>query len=217
MAFDLVQYFVEQIDSQQPLLLNSYTQAERRELISELNALTLGKLISQWRSHSTEIYQDIINVDELFIQELARHLTTSPQNESRLSTSEQEVAISQIAQFQLQELKQLHDTAHLNLQGLNELLIGQIEHLAGQVDDWIWSTNGLTELIGSKPMVEEAVSLEATLKEFNQMTSQQHDHDTSTNIQPSIPLTPTWAKIIEPVVAIAILYILASALSKVFA
>ena len=215
MAFDLVQYFVEQIDTQQPLLLNQYAKAERRALISELNALSLGKLISQWRTQSKEIYQEILDQDELFIQEIARHITTSPFNESILSKSEQEIAITRIAKFQLQELKQLNDTANLNLQGLNELLIGQIEHLAGHAEDWVWLTNNLTELKGSKPIIEDTVSLEASLKEFNQMASQHHD--THEEIQLSAVAVPTWAKIAEPVVAIVILWILASALCKVFA
>ena len=215
MAFDLVQYFVEQIDTQQPLLLNQYAKAERRALISELNALSLGKLISQWRTQSKEIYQEILDQDELFIQEIARHITTSPFNESILSKSEQEIAITRVAKFQLQELKQLNDTANLNLQGLNELLIGQIEHLAGHAEDWVWLTNNLTELKGSKPIIEDTVSLEASLKEFNQMASQHHD--THEEIQLNTTVVPTWAKIAEPVVAIAILWILASALCKVFA
>jgi hypothetical protein len=215
MAFDLVQYFVEQIDTQQPLLLNQYAKAERRALISELNALSLGKLISQWRTQSKEIYQEILDQDELFIQEIARHITTSPFNESILSKSEQEIAITRVAKFQLQELKQLNDTANLNLQGLNELLIGQIEHLAGHAEDWVWLTNNLTELKGSKPIIEDTVSLEASLKEFNQMASQHHD--THEEIQLNTTVVPTWAKIAEPVVAIVILWILASALCKVFA
>lgn len=214
MAFDLLQYFVEQIETQQPMLLNQYAKAERRALILELNALSLGKLISQWRTHSKEIYQEILSQDELFIQEVARHITTSPHNESILSKADQEIAISRIAKFQLVELKQLHDTAQLNLQGLNELLIGQIEHLSGQAEDWVWSTNNLIELKGSKPMVEETVSLEATLKEFNQMASQQHDLHEEAVIAPTVP---TWAKIAEPVVAIVILWVLASALCNVFA
>lgn len=51
MAFDLVQYFVEQIETQKPELLQSYTKEERRKYISEINALTLGKLISEWRNN----------------------------------------------------------------------------------------------------------------------------------------------------------------------
>ena len=42
MAFDLVQYFVEQIETQKPELLKEYTKEERRKYISEINALTLG-------------------------------------------------------------------------------------------------------------------------------------------------------------------------------
>lgn len=49
MAFDLVQYFVEQIETQKPELLKEYTKEERRKYISEINALTLGKLITEWR------------------------------------------------------------------------------------------------------------------------------------------------------------------------
>jgi hypothetical protein len=48
----------------------------------------------------------------------------------------------------------------------------KIEHLSGQADDWVWTTNNLLELKGSKPMPQEELSLEATMKEFNQMVSQ---------------------------------------------
>lgn len=214
MAFDLVQYFIEQTEIQKPMLFNQHQKAERRAILSELNILTLGKLISQWRSRSKEMYQEILTQDELFITEIARHITTSPHNHSSLSLKEQEAAISTITQLQLQELKQLHDTGNLNLQGINELLIGQIEHLSGQADDWVWLTNNLIELKGSKPTVEEAVSLQDSLKEFNQMVNQHHD--THEEIKIAAPVIPTWAKIAEPVVAFAILWVLASALCKVF-
>ena len=45
MAFDLVQYFVEQIETQKPELLIEYTKEERRKYISEIIALTLGLAI----------------------------------------------------------------------------------------------------------------------------------------------------------------------------
>jgi hypothetical protein len=37
---------------------------------------------------------------------------------------------------------------------MSELLLGQIEHLSGQAEDWVWSTQ-LNELIGSKPVEQE--------------------------------------------------------------
>jgi len=55
MAFDLVQYFVEQIETQKPELLKEYTKEERRKYISEINALTLGKLITEWRHNPQKI------------------------------------------------------------------------------------------------------------------------------------------------------------------
>ncbi|MGA5989420.1 hypothetical protein ACPB4A_27575, partial [Escherichia coli] len=61
--------------------------------------------------------------------------------------------------------------------GLKELLLGQIEHLSGQADDWVWATSELTELIGSKPIEQEELSLEETMQEFNQMVNQQNTQE----------------------------------------
>jgi len=119
--------------------------------------------------------------------------------------------------FQLIELKQLHDTGNHNLNSIQELLYGQIEHLSGQADDWVWTTNNLLELKGSKPMPQEELSLEATMKEFNQMVSQNNqslEHDVEDVV---VVNAPTWAKIAEPVVAIVILWVLLDQVMKVFA
>ena len=215
MAFDLVQYFVEQIETQKPELLKSYAKQERRNLIREISALTLGKLITEWRSNSGKIYNEIIHPDDLYIEEISRHLSTSNSNESSLSRAELEKNIFEILKVQLLELKQLHDTGGHTSNSIQELLLGQIEHLSGQADDWVWSTNNLKELLGSKPIPQETVSLEQSLKEFNQMVSHtQHDDVVTTVETPSIP---TWSKIVEPVVAIVILWGLLSAMCNIFA
>lgn len=49
-----------------------------------MNILTLGKLISLWRQNDNKIYQEIKTSDPLYIQEVARHLTTSKHNQSTL-------------------------------------------------------------------------------------------------------------------------------------
>lgn len=59
MAFDLVQYFAEQIKIQKPQLLNQYPVNEKNKLIDEVNILALGKLISLWRQNDNKIYQEI--------------------------------------------------------------------------------------------------------------------------------------------------------------
>ena len=46
MAFDLVQYFAEQIKIQKPELLSQYSDEERLQYLSEANTLSLGKLIT---------------------------------------------------------------------------------------------------------------------------------------------------------------------------
>ncbi|MQW91309.1 hypothetical protein GFH30_10515 [Acinetobacter wanghuae] len=214
MAFDLVQYFVEQIETQKPELLSTYSKQERRDQISEINALTLGKLISEWKSNSSKLYHEIVHHDPLYVEELARHLSTSSKNQSSLNRVELETTISAFLQLQLLELKQLHDTGGHNQNSIQELLLGQIEHLSGQADDWVWSTNMLTELIGSKPIIQDTLSLEQSMKEFNQMVSQnQHiDEDVS-----PVTTTPTWSKVVEPVVALVILWVLACAMCNIFA
>lgn len=215
MAFDLVQYFVEQIETQKPELLKDYSKPERRSLIREISALSLGKLISEWRANPNKLYNEITQPDDLYIEEVSRHLSTSKLNESSLERSTLEKNIFEILQVQVLELKQLHDTGGHNSNSIQELLLGQIEHLSGQADDWVWSTNNLKELLGSKPIPEDTVSLEQSLKEFNQMVSHTQHNDLETTV--TAPNIPTWSKILEPVVAIVILWGLFSAMCNIFA
>ena len=49
MAFDLVQYFSEQIKFQNHSFLASILPKEKQSYIHEINVLTLGQLISLWR------------------------------------------------------------------------------------------------------------------------------------------------------------------------
>ena len=195
MAFDLVQYFAAQIKLQKPSLLKQYDSVERDQYIQEINALSLGKLVSLWREDNQKLYQEIDSQDELYIQEVARRLTTSTANESTLSKTELEHNISEILALQLAELKQLDHTGNFGNKGIGELLLGQIEHLSGQADDWIWSTNELTELKGSKPIPQEELSLEASMKEFNQMVPQ-HSHDNHAEIELIEATVPTWSKVL---------------------
>ncbi len=109
--------------------------------------------------------------------------------------------------LQLTELNQLDDTGGFGQNGLKELILGQVEHLSGQAEDWVWSTNHLTELIGSKPVEQEELSLDTTMKEFNQMVHQAQPSHEDLHIEEQTIETsvPTWSKIIAPVVALAIL------------
>ena len=219
MAFDLVQYFAEQIKIQKPQLLAQLEPEQRKIYIEEINALTLGKLISLWRQNDNALYQEILSQDHLYTQEIARHLTTSKQNLSSLDKSLLESATTEILELQIAELKQLDSAGSLGKRGLRELVIGQIEHLSGQAKDWVWSTNELVELIGSQPVIEEEISLEETMKEFNQMVNAQKsdvhpDQHAAVEIK---AINPTWAKIAEPIVALVVLYILFEAATKIFA
>lgn len=219
MAFDLVQYFAEQINNQKPQLLEQHSREDRKEHLLEINALVLGKLITLWRSNDKKVYQEISSPEELFIQEVARHLTTSSKNQSTLAKNELEPAVTEILRLQLAELKQLNDIGNLEVRGLRELLLGQIEHLSGQAPDWVWSTNDLLELKGSKPIVQEEISLDSTMKEFNQMVSQQYTdaNEDQHNVAAVVNTTvPGWSKILEPVVAVIILWILYCAATQMF-
>ena len=106
MAFDLVHYFAEQSLLQSPNLLNGSTVQTRQQQIFELNALVLGKLIQLWRKDSDKLYTEIQDQNPLYIQEIARHLTTSPKNQSTLSKQQLESSLSEILALQLSELKQ---------------------------------------------------------------------------------------------------------------
>ena len=52
------------------------------------------------------------------------------------------------------------------------------------------------------------------MKEFNQMVSQNHQHQDVEDVV--LVETPTWAKIVEPIIAIAILWVLIAAVMRVF-
>lgn len=219
MAFDLVQYFAEQINNQKPQLLTQYAKQEKKEFLSEINALVLGKLITLWRSDEKKMYQEICSPDDLFSQEVARHLITFEKNQSGLAKQDLEDTVAEVLKLQLVELKQLNDIGNLQISGLRELLLGQIEHLSGQASDWVWSTNDLVELKGSKPIVQEEISLDTTMKEFNQMVSQQHtptNEDILSYSESTINAVPTWSKILEPLVAVFVLCILYSAVTQIF-
>ncbi len=220
MAFDLVNYFAEQIKIQKPALLSDYPIAERNLYLKEMNILSLGKIVSLWKTDQNAVYQEIQSQDHLYIQEIARHLTTSPHNKSTLAKNDMESSYTEILSLQFAELKQLDTTGNFGKNGLGELLLGQIEHLSGHAPDWVWSTNNLKELIGSQPLVQEALSLEDTMKEFNQMVHQTTDlhvitDHTVTEITPQ-PM-PVWGRIAEPLVALVVLWILYSAAQHIFA
>ena len=216
MAFDLVHYFNDQIRIQKPELLNQYTSNQKNIYIQELNCLSLGKLVSSLRDDEYILYKEIHQVNDLYIQEISRHLTTSYSNESTLNKIELESSLTDIVSLQITELKQLDETGSLGQNGIKELLLGQIKYLSGQADDWVWTTNNLIELKGTKPIPVEEISLEDTVKEFNQMISQDQVHAVVAEeaIETKVP---TWAKVVEPIVALAILWILAKALCAVFA
>ena len=218
MAFDLVQYFAEQVRIQKPELLSKLTLDQRKTNIQEINALTFGKLITLWRKDEDALYKEILSQDRLYVQEISRHLTTSTQNESSLDKATLEHATTEILELQFTELKQLDTAGSLGKRGLRELIIGQVEHLSGKAKDWVWSTNELTDLIGSQPVPQEDISLDETMKEFNQMVNVQKSdaHNDHHEVILEETPNPTWAKVAEPVVAIVVLYILFEAVTKVF-
>ena len=216
MAFDLVQYFAEQIKTQKPQLLNNYGGEQRESFLYEMSSLTLARIICLWREQPSKMYQEIQAINPLYIQEIARHLTTSPHNESELKRQDFEQSATDLFNLQFNELKQLDDIGHYGENGMHELLVGQIEHLSGQAKDWVWSLSELTELLGSQPIEEEDLSLEESMKEFNQMVHAQQTHsDVETVEQVAVPeLKPTWAVVVEPLVALAVIWVLYDALMK---
>ena len=218
MAFDLVQYFSEQIKLQKPQLFDQYSSKERLYFIDEVNMLALGQLVSLWKKDNKKLYQEIKTSDPLYIQGIARHLTTSAYNQSALSASELESSISEILTLQFAELNQLDQTGSFGQTGLSELLLGQIEHLSGKAEDWVWSTNQLTELKGSKPVEQQDISLEATMQEFNQMVHQAQPsiHHTE-EIEVEQPDVPAWSYLLSPVIALVILLFMYYSYSQLLA
>ena len=205
MAFDLFHYFAEQTQIQKPQLLSPLPQAEQQRVLLELNALALGKLIAEWQQNSSLVYLELQQQDQLYIQQIARQMTTSAQNQSELNKTDFERSLKEVLTLQLAELKQLDDIGHLGQKGINELLLGQDRYLSGQANDWVWATNTLTRLIGSKNIETKQVSLDETIKEFNHMVSHADHHDDHQVAEPVVAKVPTWAKILEPVVGLIVL------------
>lgn len=215
MAFDLVQYFNDQLKFQKPLLLKCYDRELRDKYIQEINTLTLGKLITLWRENDELQFMKLKSFDDAYILETTDSLISASNNQSQLEPHELKTTIIEVLQFQLEEVLQLETTGNFGQKGLKELLLGQIEHLSGHADNWVWLTNGLLELKDSKPIHQEDISLDSSIQEFNQMVQQHSQHD---DIQvTSETIVPIWAKVLEPIVALVILWILAQALCRVFA
>lgn len=68
MAFDLVQYFAEQINNQKPQLLTQYAKQEKKEYLSEINALVLGKLITLWSSDEKKCIKKFAHLMIFFLK-----------------------------------------------------------------------------------------------------------------------------------------------------
>lgn len=161
MAFDLVQYFSEQIKLQKLQLFSQYSPKEKQFYIHEVNVLTLGQLISIWRQDPKKLYHEIKVADPLYIQEIARHLTTSKHNKSALSVQPSlESSISEVLSLQFTELNQLDQTGSFGQTGLTELLGLDKSSTCLDRQKTGWSTNQLTELKGSKPVEQQDISLE---------------------------------------------------------
>lgn len=213
MAFDLVHYFAEQIKIQKPQLFAKSDESTDSDPLFEMNALSLARVISLWRENPNKTYLEIQNQDPLYLQEIARSLTTSSYNESKIEQAHFENYITEILTLQFQELHQLDRTGQFGQSGIQELLIGQIEHLSGHAKDWVWNVSQLPELIGSQIVEEELLSLDETMKEFNQMVHTQDQHQDTAEITIQVQVTPTWAKILEPFVALVVLWVLLEALT----
>ena len=66
MAFDLVQYFAEQIKIQKPQLFSKFSAQEKQAYIEEVNVLTLGQLISLWIQDHSKVYKVIVLIHSIF-------------------------------------------------------------------------------------------------------------------------------------------------------
>lgn len=214
MAFDLVHYLNDQIKLQKPFLLNQYPEYQRDHLLQEHSALILGKLVSLWRSNHQEQFKKLTENKEQYSNEILNNLVKPALENSSLDKEELKSILHEILSLHLSELRQLEQTGQFGAIGLRDLLIGQIEYLAAEADDWVWSANTLIELKGSKITYLEDISLEQSNTESYQMVQQSHTHEEKTE---DSAIAPCWAKILEPIVALVILWILFNALCNIFA
>ncbi|MEB3754654.1 hypothetical protein [Acinetobacter sp. MD2(2019)] len=205
MVFDLFQYFNDQVKLKKNQLLPHHNTQQAEQLISDTNALVLGKLIYDWQTNATQTQHNIEQQNPSYIESIHQQLSPSIHHQPALNPTEFNTLLQHTIQLQLEEIKQLGDIGHFGKYGLSHVLTSQIDYLFGQADDWVWQSNQLSTLIGSKKAIEEQ---ENTLNETDQdtetMSHAHHDQDQHL-AEPTLAKTPTWAKIVEPVVALAVL------------
>ena len=124
MAFDLVQYFNDQLIFQKPLLLNNYDRELRDKYILEINTLTLGKLVTLWRDNDEIQFEKLNTLNDTYLSEIANSLITSKHNQSTLKPNELKAGVLEILTFQLEEILQLETTGSYGKKGLKELILG---------------------------------------------------------------------------------------------
>lgn len=220
MAFSLLSH----IRQNNSAALKAALPAQSPEHKSQLVAFVLAHLVVLNRQDSAATYQHIkTSQPDFFWQGIDGNAFAAYSAQAFASSSPADIQgfITQILGYLLQDINDIDDTASLAQDGVSELIEGQVEHLAGEAADPLWDIAGLPELRGQVEQQDTAVDLQTSIASLSKMihdaaTHTQHDshhddqHDDNHGHHSTFELPPqrevsTFFKVLEPLVALAIL------------
>lgn len=212
MAFSLLSHIKQNNRAAISAVLPSLSPEQKSELI----AFSLAHLVYLNRKNATATYQHIkASQPDFFWQEINASAFDSyvTQTYAGSSSADIQAFINQILAYVLQDINDIDDTASLAQDGVSELIEGQLEHLAGEAADPLWSIAQLPELQGQVEQQETPVDLQTSIASLSKMIHEattQHQHDDEHGHHAVIELPPqreasTLFKVLEPLVALAIL------------
>lgn len=190
-------------------------------------ALTIAHLVSLNQRHGRSLVLALVNtraVSGLWQTLDQTAVLAALSQELQGSTDQLSKAVDEVAARVLEEIFMLVDMASLGEEGLAELLEGQPEHLQGHAPDWVWTLAGLDSLRGQAVVVEEPVmdvaagiaSLTALMQNAQHQQEEHlmghaahHDDHHPVVAEPVFREASTLARVLAPLVALAILLFLA--------
>ena len=166
--------------------------AQASSLLDWTLPLVLAHLVSLNQRHGTGLVLALLNtrpVDGLWQTLDQGEWISQLQQQLPADALVLEMASQHIVSAVLAEVFELVDAASLGEEGLDELLVGQPEHLQGQAPDWVWQLSGLTSLCGQAATVvdpSEALDLAAGIASLNQLVRQavKHSHSATSSESP---------------------------------
>lgn len=217
MAFDLINYIYDQTIQQHRGILAEHSKSEKHTYLKHIIAFQLTILQKKFQDNPASTYQDIIDLNTLKLQQESLKLLNKAQSQTAFFTAIEEKipTINQkVSKTLIQELHQFDQNGHLMQSGLQELINGQQEWVTEAVDEWFWDVLQQPEKKLTKSNKKENADFQQIIKDFNKVLHEQHhtlDHDlhlSNTNLEAKTHQIGFFYRIVNPIVAILILYYL---------